>query len=465
MSPSQRGRRSRRSPSCGLLRPALQTLRPCRAPGAALVVALCATACSHGATAVQDGALTVTVSAPAGITPQVLVTGPNGYQRTINSTQTLTGLGAGTYVIAAKSVMRSDPLVSVVEAGSVTSSQVDVTDGQTASSSVTYQPRPGSGVLWVVGNIDTTTNLIYGFTPAQLAASGAPTPAIALSIPHTPTKFGDVDAMAFDSAGNLWLGHYQLNTVTEVAANALGTSGVVTEAVTISGAGLHATQGLTFDAHGNLWVSNNLPIDSAYTIVEYSAAQLAATGSPAPVATISGPALVAPEQMAFDAQGDLWVANSNSYTLVAYTPAQLVAAGLVTPAVTLSADTAIGYAISPAFDAQGNLWLANAFLVPGNGSVLSTIAEFPSAAIAASGSPAPKQTIVLPGSTPTPWQIAFDNSGNLWVVTSQGHQILEYTAAQLAAGGNPSPMVTISLGALYPSGLAFDPHPSTLPLH
>ncbi len=328
-----------------------------------------------------------------------------------------------------------------------------------------YARRPGSGALWVVGNIDTTTNIAYEFTPDQLQTSGAPVPAITLRIPHTPTKTGDVNAMAFDAVGNLWLGHYHLNTVTELSASTLAASGVVTEPVTISGPALMATQGLTFDARGNLWVSNNLPIGSGYTIVEYSAAQLAATGSPTPVATISGAALQGPEQMAFDAQGNLWVANSLTSTLIEYTSVQLATGGALTPAITLGSDTAIGTAISPAFDRQGNLWLANAFQVVNGATVLSTIVEFPPSALAISGAPLPKQAITLPGNVPQPWQIGFDNSGNLWVATSSGHDILEYTAAQLAVGSNPSPAVTISLGALYPSGLAFDPHPPDLPLH
>ena len=111
------------------------------------------------------------------------------------------------------------------------------------------------------------------------------------------------------------------------------------------------------------------------------------------------------------------------------------------------------------------MWVANATVVLGNDAGLSTVVEFPQSALMSSGSPLPTMTITLPGGIPIPWQIAFDNSGDLWVVTSSGHTLLEYTAAQIAGGGSPSPAVTVMLNSLYGGGLAFDPHPSRLPIH
>ncbi len=438
-----------------------------------LAVASCASvlasgliACSRSAVAPATGSLSVTIASASGITPNVVITGPGGYNRTLTATQTLTGLSAGAYVVTAVPVTTTGLLVSTVETGAVTETPVTVASGSAATTAVSYGPRPGSGAVWIVGNIDTTTNLAYAFTPEELQGSGVAAPAVILQIPHPATKTGDADAVAFDTAGNLWLGHYQLNTVTEVARSALAKSGVVSEAVTISGNALRATQGLTFDAQGNLWVSNNVAIGQAYTIVEYNAAQLSTSGSPTPMVTIGGPALQGPEQMALDAQGDLWVASSLANTVVEYTPAQLSTGGDLTPSVTLSAaDTSLGTPISIAFDHQGNMWVANATVVLGNDAGLSTVVEFPQSALMSSGSPLPTMTITLPGGIPIPWQIAFDNSGDLWVVTSSGHTLLEYTAAQIAGGGSPSPAVTVMLNSLYGGGLAFDPHPSRLPIH
>jgi sugar lactone lactonase YvrE len=416
-------------------------------------------ACSDAPAAPRVGRLVVSITAPAGVTPSVVVNGPGGYQQTLTKSDTLSGLMAGTYTVRATNVVNGDPVVSTVETGVITGSPAALGPGEVATAAVTYRPRPGSGALWIVGNIDTTTNLAYAFGPGALLVSGAPAPSVALQVPHIPTHNGDVDAIAFDTAGNLWLGHYQLNTVTEVPAQALATSGAVSEAITIGGNGLRATQGLAFDAHGNLWVSNNLPIGQGYTIVEYSAAQLSVSGSPVPVVTLSGTALQGPEQIAFDPSGDLWVANSGTSDLIEYTPAQLASGGDQVPAMTLSAiGGSLNVPISLAFDHNGNLWVANATGASGN-----TIVEFPPSALTTSGAPVPTMTITL-STFPVPWQLAFDNSGDLWVVTSYGHTLLQYTVAQLAAGGNPSPAVTIALGSIYGGGLAFNPHASALPL-
>src|SRR5579862_8318210 len=145
-------------------------------------------ACTHNSTAPGSGSLMVAISSPTGVTPQVTVSGPGGYERALMATQMLTGLSPGSYVITATSVEAAGPIVSLVDAPVVGGSPAAVSDGRTANATVTYAPRNGSGALWVVGDIDTTTNLIYEFTPDQLQASGAPNPAVTLSIPHTPTK-------------------------------------------------------------------------------------------------------------------------------------------------------------------------------------------------------------------------------------------------------------------------------------
>ena len=79
--------------------------------------------------------LTVTVAGlPAGLPGDVTVTGPNGFTRTVGSTQTLIGLEPGTYTIA------SDPVTqgSTQYLPSVASEQVTLTTGSSTSRTVTY---------------------------------------------------------------------------------------------------------------------------------------------------------------------------------------------------------------------------------------------------------------------------------------------------------------------------------------
>ena len=106
--------------------------------------------------------------------------------------------------------------------------------------------------------------------------------------------------------------------------------------------------------------------------------------------------------IAFDATGRLWVANGNNSqnTVVAFSPSQLAATGSPTPAVTLSASA--GSLANPtglAFDASGNLWVAN--------TTAPSIVEFSASQIVSSGAPTPN-TIITGSSLSEPFGIAFD---------------------------------------------------------
>ncbi|HTD60834.1 MAG TPA: hypothetical protein VK679_09285, partial [Gemmatimonadaceae bacterium] len=107
---------------------------------------------------------------------------------------------------------------------------------------------------------------------------------------------------------------------------------------------------------------------------------------------------------------------------------------------------------------SGNLWVASS----------PKILEYAASSLSASGSPAPAMTLTLPSgaSSPETSGIAFDESGDLWYLDTFNAAIGEYTAAQLAGGGSPLPTVTLTNSAnFYGEGLAFNPHPSAVPLH
>ncbi|HKI56200.1 MAG TPA: hypothetical protein VKB31_03545, partial [Trueperaceae bacterium] len=86
------------------------------------------------------GSLTVTVSGlPSGANGDVSVTGPNGFSQTVQSTQTLTGLAAGTYTVTPNAVT----INLVYWEGTANPGSVTVTAGTTATSDVTYQALYG----------------------------------------------------------------------------------------------------------------------------------------------------------------------------------------------------------------------------------------------------------------------------------------------------------------------------------
>ena len=237
------------------------------------------------------------------------------------------------------------------------------------------------------------------------------------------------------------------NTLTSYPLSATGDAD---PAATVSGS-VDEPTGVAVDAAGDAWATNY----ENSTVVEYSKAGLAAGGAPTPVVTLTSDAddsLDRPTGLAFDPAGDLWVANLGSNTLVEYTASQLASGGAQTPAVTLTSDgsNSIDSPYFIAFDAAGDLW------VPDYGA--STLVEFTPAELAASGDPTPAATISpdSSGSLAGLTSVSFDPAGDLWTATSYNETLLEYAPSQLTTG-TPSPVNKLS-GSEFsdPADAAFD---------
>ena len=328
-------------------------------------------------------------------------------------------------------------------------SPASVTANDTAKATVTYSTQGGTGGLWVANS--TTLQSVARYSAAELANSTDSPPTTSLGT-GDPKPVG----VAFDPQGNLWVALSHSNLVVEYTASQLVSSGTPTPAVTLVGraGSLSQPAGLAFDLEGNLWVSNG----TANTVVEFSATQLHFSGTQTPAVTIGASAgsLNAPLAIAMDTLGDLWVANANAGTLVEFTPGQLGVSGTPTPAVTLSA--AAGSIVGPvglAFDVDGNLWVAN-----GN-TGHNTVVEFSGSQLTASGAPTPAVVLsASAGSLASPTGLAFDNSENLWVANSAAPSVVEFTTSQLISSGSPTPNVVVTTRAnslAMPVGIAFDP--------
>jgi sugar lactone lactonase YvrE len=303
------------------------------------------------------------------------------------------------------------------------------------------------------------------YAASQLAATGSSAPATAVAVGDTAFNF----AAAFDANGNLWVATFLNGSILEFSASDLAKSGSPTPTVSIRDsipghASAGGPVGLAFDAKGNLWVSD-LPDSS---VEEYTPSQLSSSGKPSPAIVLSSSShsLGQPSGIAFDSTGNLWVANIETNTLVKFAASQLATSGSPTPVVTLSqdaADSSIYGPLSIAFDPTGNLWLSNGNF---NHSGPNTVVMFSPAEIALSGSPAPTIILRAGGSSLVgPSGLAFDASANLWVANVDTNTVVEYTASQLVSSGNPTPNVTISGSSLnLPAGIAFNPHTSALPI-
>lgn len=219
-----------------------------------------------------------------------------------------------------------------------------VMPNMTISSSVFAFPQQATwdskGDLWVSDN---GANAIYEFTPAQrMASTTTVTPNI--TIKSTPA-FNGALGIAFDSSGDLWVANNGTTTIFEFNASALPTAGgsmTLTPNIMLSDDGKGSIQGpwaLAFDSAGNLWSSN---ANSPDTIVQFSKASLAASGSPTPSVTLSSamvsgtPSLSSPNGIAFDSSGDLSVVSSATpFGAGIYSASQLTAGGAVAPNVFL----------------------------------------------------------------------------------------------------------------------------------
>jgi len=245
----------------------------------------------------------------------------------------------------------------------------------------------------------------------------------------TPTGLVSPTAEAFDSGGDLWVADQGANRVLEypapfstgeAATLVIGQASLTANSFATTAAGLNAPQGLAFDSSGDLWVvdtNNN-------RILEY----------PAPVSTGEAATVV--------------IGQTN-----------FTSGGSGTTA------TALNQPESIAFDSAGNLWVADAL----NDRVLEYTRPFSSGqaatlVIGASNFTTQNDEVSRTGLS-TPSGLGFDSRGNLWV--ADGVRVLEYTppfstgeGASVVIGQTSftnSSAVTTPTGLNLPYSLAFDP--------
>jgi sugar lactone lactonase YvrE len=389
------------------------------------------------------GSLTVTITPANGTKPSVVVTGPNAYTTTISSTTTLANLTLGSYTIVADTSVGPDSVVgTIVDSGHVTGSPATVNANDTAGVTVAYSMKSRMGGMWVANNSYQT---VPELAANQLRTSGSPVPAETLF-----TALSGPAGLALDAAGNMWESSYgsgsdTLLMYTQAARNA---GGAPTPSIVLTST-IGDGENLAFDSHGNLWVT-----DCTGYIRAFTPSQLAGGGAQTPAVSISGGTILrCPWSIAFDSTGNAWVADEGRTHIIEYGASQLTTSGTPTPIDTIgSTGGSLNEPSGLAFDAQGNLWVSN------NGT--TTVVEYTPAQLAAGGAPVPNIAINTPN-TSDPFGLAFDNRGTLWVSDDNNGIMYGYTAAQLVTSGTPTPAVadTISLtNGFEPEQPLFDPY-------
>jgi streptogramin lyase len=402
------------------------------------------------------GSLTVTVTAPSGVTPSVTVTGPSSYFKTLTATTTLSSLPAGSYIITAGTGQTADPIVSIGYSGRVTGSPATVSANGTASSTVAYsEPWTSSGLLWVAsaGGYSVT-----GFNASELAASGAPAPAVSVGNGKSNSVIQGSSAVAVDPVGGIWA-TYDADTLYYFAPSQLTTSSNAAPHLKLISTVMSEPSAMTFDAKGDLWIGDQ----GVGKVFEFTPSQLASGGIVTPVVTVSSAlgSISRPFSISFDTHGNLWLADYGDSSVLAFTPSQLAASGSPVPTLGIINATATTNCISLAFDANGDIWVFN---------LTDTLAEYTPSQLTSLGSPTPSVVIVEPH-IEEPGPMAFDNSGALWVADVQRSQLLRFVPSELTTSGSPAATVTISADSTsqggwsmaLPYGIAFAPHAAGLP--
>jgi sugar lactone lactonase YvrE len=253
-------------------------------------------------------------------------------------------LASGSRSVA--SILRLSP-AQLLTGGSISAA----TEINTASASLFAQNSiafDATGTMWIASAED---SLMLAYPAKSLGASGLHA-ARAVILP-TSRSLSAPSALAFDRQQRLWVSNFEAGTLVRFDPIQLAVSGRPVPRVIIEG--LDHPAGIAFDASGALWVANS----HAQTVVRYSARQLEVSGRVTPDVVLSavGNSLWLPFALAFDASGSLWISNIGNGTMVEFTAAQLAATGSPVPRTTLmSSVQALGVPVALAFDAEGSLW-------------------------------------------------------------------------------------------------------------
>jgi sugar lactone lactonase YvrE len=320
-----------------------------------------------------------------------------------------------------------------------------------ASVVVNVSSSIAGSALWYGSDFDSIHG-VFGddvgeITPDQLK-NGTPSRIKIVEKPALNNAMG----VAFDGGGNLWVTTMD-NHVFEFSRAQLSTLSTTPSPVPVAAFTSSAFEfilGCTFDAQGNLWV-----VDSqANGVDEFAKEQLDAGGQIiAPAVTITSNSLGSPAFGAFDSSGNLWVSSTDNSVVARFNTNQITSGGSVTPDIIISGPS-LNFPGQLQFDKKGNLWVTN--------SGTSNVVEFSKDQLAASGSP--NAAIVLnPApvgsamSIDVPWGLAFDPPGNLWVYNYTTATVAEFSSQQLNASGYPVPPIVMTGFPFYAGQMTFGP--------
>ena len=274
----------------------------------------------------------------------------------------------------------------------------------------------------------------------------------------TQTELNLPNAVAFDSSGNLWVADQNNNRVLEykapfstheAASLIIGQSSFTGSASATSSTGLSGPTGLAFDSGGNLWVvdmgnSRVLEYATPFSTGEAAASVIGQSSfTSSDFADTNSTGLSYPTGLAFDSAGNLWVADQGNDRVLEYkTPfstheaASLVIGqpGFTTADTGATTQTSLNGVKALAFDSSGNLWVVD-FRQSRVLEYTTPFSTHEAASLVIGQASFTSRDCAFTSTCAAsstnlfdPNALAFDSSGNLWVADGDNNRVLEYSA-------------------------------------
>ncbi len=404
-------------------------------------------------------------------------------------TVTATG-GASTSALGPITAVVTPPsatwLTATVSGDTVKLSASAQSVGGAYNATVNIYPQFGNAPLQVTVAYTVTggsqpTGLWLGNSDGQLLEfTSLAGPTLSPSISTGTGGATGVGYLAVDKAGDLWMSSAFRGTVDKLPP-ANFSSGSPSLDITLfrppDGASPQPT-GIAFDANGTLWVADSA--NSGWFYGYNSAALSGTTPSPSnsydltSVVNGSSSTHVTPKlgALTFDAGGNLWMSDEATSLVYKVLAGQLNGSNLELEADGFMAVGGNGGSQpqSMAFDSKGNLWIS--FLGTSAGGTIFGYSAADVGNIQHNSAPVAFATVQITGVADSITSVAFDQSGNLWIVESARANISTalsmIPASSLVAGPHTvTPTVTYSATSMsqLPTSIAFDPPPTNIPMY
>jgi sugar lactone lactonase YvrE len=278
------------------------------------------------------------------------------------------------------------------------------------------------------------------------------------------------EGLAFDAAGNLYIGsNINVTVLARTSTTLFGqsvTADVQTQLNAANQLGVIGAMGLAFDSAGDLYVGEGQPLSNVLVVPKASGTlfdQSVIADDTAKLDAAIG--LDNPAALAFDGAGNLYIANDNYIGSGATTALTIVPAtdGIVfnqsvtaNDATALDAATGVADPLGIAFDSAGNLYVPN--------SAANTVTVVPKSSGTLFG-----QSVSAGAATPLsaaaglvgPWGLAFDSAGNLYISNFGNNTVTVVPKSSGTLFGqsvtaNTATVLVAATGLDSPTGLAFD---------